>query len=531
MSSRTEILELSQARPPAPDRRRPRKSLALEMLTHGDLIDRAVPGFRNALYGLGLVLLAGTMALAQRRPEYVICFAGIGGAALLSIFWWFGGSRKGLPFMPVFILQQAAIYLFPLFVENESLEGYPSTIVASSAGSVALFLLLIPLGYHWGKAALRSAPSRWNLPLGGRDGGRTKALKLALTLLSIGFVIELLSFTGWIFSLLPGGLAGAFPLVRSLGAACSTLGALLGGYAVSSQGENSRSKPYWLLLGGIAVLSVSGVLISSATALVVAATIGQALGGRRVPWVFLGVALGIVAFLNIGKFTMRERYWNRGNTPGTSLIQLPGFYAEWAAASVEKIRAGQSAGEGKAVAAEDEGQSLLERINNYQNMVFVVNAQQTLNMRPMWGETYVLIPPLFIPRVLWPGKPRTHEGQVRLNLHFGRQSTVEETEKTYIAWGLLPEAVGNFGIWLGPAIFGPVLGFMLGLLEAWSRRKRLFSIEGLIGLSLLLAVLVSFEMVASVFLTATFQTVVAVSAGAVLLRAILKSGGGRKARA
>jgi hypothetical protein len=522
MPSPSEALENSQSPPPSPPPRISRKSLGLALLTHGHLIDRAVPGFRNALFGFVLVLLAGAIALAYRRPEYVFFFTSIGGAATLSIFWWFGDSGKGLPVMPVFVLQQAVVYLLPLFVENESLERYPPGIVGSAAGSIALFLLLIPVGYHCGKRAIRSVPSRWNLSLGGRDGGRANALALALTLLSIGFVIELLSFTGWIFSLLPGGLAGLFPLLRSLGAVCSTLGALLGGYAVSSRGGQSQSTWYWLLLAGIAILSISGVLISAATALVVAAAIGQALGGRRIPWMFLGVALGIVAFLNVGKFTMRERYWNRGNTLGISLVQLPGFYTEWAAASMGKIRAGQAAGEGKAVSDEDEGQSLLDRINNYQNMVFVVNALQTLEMRPMWGETYAVIPPLLIPRVLWPGKPRTHEGQVRLNLHFGRQGSREETEKTYIAWGLLPEAVGNFGIWLGPAVFGPVAGFLLGLLEGWSRHKRLFSIEGLVGLCLLLAVLVSSEMVASVLLTATFQTVVATITGGALLWYIRK---------
>ena len=526
MSSHSETLETSQVRPSSSRPRRPRQSLAA--LTHCDLIARTVPGFRNALYGFGLVLLAGTIALALRRPEYVPYFAGIGLAAIAAIFCWFGGAHKGLPFMAVFVIQQAAVYLMPLFVENQSLEGYPPGVVSTSAASSALFLLLLPAGWYWGIRTMRSKPSRWNLTIGGRDGGRAKAMAIALTLLSIGFVFQLISFTGGIFSMLPGGAEGLFPLLRTCAAACSTLGALLGGYAVGSRGGTSRSTSYWLLLAGIAVFSIAGVLLSAVTALAVGATIGLALGGRRMPWLFLGTTLGLMGFLNLGKFTMRERYWNEGNSTGMTLIQLPGFYAEWAAASVEKINAGQAAAEGQVVAEEDKGQSLLDRINNYQNMVFVVNAQRTLGMRPMWGETYALIPPLFVPRILWPGKPRTHEGQVRLNLHYGRQISLEQTEKTYIAWGLLPEAVGNFGVWLGPAILGPVLGFLFGLLEAWSRRKRLFSIEGLIGLSLLLAVLVSFEMAASVFLTSAFQMVVAVSAGGALLRAIL-SGGGRPA--
>ena len=533
MSSPSESLDAPQPRRGWSKPRLMRKSGGLSALTHGVLVGRVVPGFRNALYGFGLLLLVGSIALVFRRPDYASYFVVISLAAAVPMICWFGGHHKGLPVLPVFVLQQAVVYLMPLFMENVSLEGYPSGVVARSAWSIALFLLLLPVGWYFGEQALRAGPSRWNLALAGRDGGRAKALAIALALLSIGFFFELLSFTGWISSLLPGGLSGLFPLLRQFAAASSTLGALLGGYAVSVRGGTAQSAYYWLLLTGIAILSISGVLISAVTALVVAATIGQALGGRRVPWVFLGVSLGIVGFLNIGKFTMRERYWE---TMGgskmevvegqglnkLSLLQLPGFYAEWAAASVEKILIGQAAAEG-ADASGEEGQSLLDRINNYQNMVFVVNAQQTLCIRPLWGETYALIPPLFIPRMLWKEKPRTHEGQIRLNLHYGRQGSIEQTETTYIAWGLLPEAVGNFGVWFGPVILGPVLGFLFGLLEVWSRRKRFFSIEGFIALGLVLQVLVSFEMAASVFLTSAFQMVVALAVGGAILRMWLGS--------
>ena len=136
------------------------------------------------------------------------------------------------------------------------------------------------------------------------------------------------------------------------------------------------------------------------------------------------------------------------------------------------------------------------------------------------GKTYALIPPLFIPRVFWPDKPRTHEGQVMLNLHFGRQATIEQTEQTYIAWGLLPEAVGNFGIVGGPIFLGGILGWILGWLERVSLYKRIFSVEGLILIGTLLLFAGSYEMVASVLLTATFQFLVAVMIGGLMLLAV-----------
>ena len=50
---------------------------------------------------------------------------------------------------------------------------------------------------------------------------------------------------------------------------------------------------------------------------------------------------------------------------------------------------------------------------------------------------------------------------------------------------------------------GIVLGYLLGYLEAWSRLKELFSVEGLILIGVWLKLMVCYEMVSSVFLTST----------------------------
>jgi hypothetical protein len=106
---------------------------------------------------------------------------------------------------------------------------------------------------------------------------------------------------------------------------------------------------------------------------------------------------------------------------------------------------------------------------------------------------------------LWPDKPRAHEGQVQLNVHFGRQD-LKSTFTTYVAWGLLPEAYGNFGSIWG----GVILGLSLGLFFAWAEvvtaMKPLLSLEGLITFALFMELTVSFEMVASVLVTALFQS-------------------------
>lgn len=532
MSSESIEVTQPQARAVAPVLRR-RKRSGLGFVTYGDLMRKFAPMLGRVLSFGALLLFVGAMALSYRRPEYVPYFVGISLSGALSIVCWFLRSgRNGLPILPLFILQQAAVYLTPLFMENESLDGYSPGVLATSAGSISLFLPLLTVGWALGASSMPSLPSRWNMKVVGRDGGRAKGMAIALAFLFIGVVFELLTYTGLIYDLLPPGLEGLFPVLRTFAAASETVGALVGGYVVTVRGRAPGAVYYWIMLAGLGALLISGVLISSATALVVAAAVGQIVGGRRVPWVFLLVALGTVGYLNLGKFTMRERYWpaKKGEAKvQVPLIGLPEFYAEWAAASMEKVSARQEVTEAQLIGASgDKGQSVFDRINNYQNMTFVLHAMQAQQIAPLWGKTYTLIPPLLIPRILWPDKPRTHEGQILLNLHFGRQGTVEQTEMTYIAWGLLPEAVGNFGAWFGPVVLGPVLGFIFGLLETWSRRKRLFSIEGLIAAGLTLQVLVSFEMVASVFVTSSLQMVVAVVLGGMLLRQILASGEGRE---
>lgn len=536
MSSPAETLPAPQALPARKPRRRLRKIRGLGLLTHGDLTRHAAKGFRHGFGVFALLIVAGAISLGLRRPDYLPEFVGIALAAVVPMACWLRRRRKGVPVLAVFALQQAAVYLSPLYSESVALDGYSPAVMAGSAFGIILFLLLLPLGWWAGVRAIQSKPSRRNITLAGSGGGRAKAMTIALALLAIGFAFELLSFTGWIFTLLPTAMADFVPLLRTFAAAAEALGALLGGYAVAAPGRGGHSPIYWVLLAGISILSISGVLLSGATALVVAASIGQAFGRRRLPWVFLAVTLTIAGFLNLGKFTMRDRYWEKGTMPTISLARLPGHYAEWAAASMEKLRGDEGVVEGRDVGmtTDEKGQSLLDRIDNYQNMAFVVNAQQVLHVEPLAGAGYTLIPPLFIPRFLWANKPRTHEGQILLNLHYGRQGSVEDTEKTYIAWGLLPEAVGNFGTVFGPVILGPVMGFLFGLLEAWSVRKRLFSVEGMIAAAVVLQVLVSFEMAASVFLTSTFQMVIAVAVGASVLRLILGSGAdpvGRNRRA
>jgi hypothetical protein len=227
----------------------------------------------------------------------------------------------------------------------------------------------------------------------------------------------------------------------------------------------------------------------------------------------------LLAFLNLGKFEMRGLYWHREDEviEPTTLLNMPERYAQWAEASWTILTATEEttnsfweAQQRQIKAPETSGQSLLLRVNNLQNILYVIDQLDAGVVEPLRGQTYTMIPALLVPRILWPGKPRTHEGQVLLNVHFGRQSR-DSTFVTYIAWGLLAEAYGNFGPLMGSLGVGFILGWLFGLLEKKSSVKPLLSLEGFLVFIIFVSAADSFEMVSTVLVTATFQALVPVA--------------------
>jgi hypothetical protein len=484
------------------------------------LSERAQRLFHSGFLLLALFFGLGGASLLYTRLEWLPAYL----LTLLPTLWgvrlWSKSRRTGLPLLPLFLIQQAVVYAVPLVVGNESLLDVRSQVITASGLGVGVFLLCCIAGWRLTVNSGTSRPSKANLELPGGGAAIDRCLTLAFLLLGLNLAFQLALRADLIYKILPTPLHGTFPIIRNSAGAAGMLGAFFGGLAIGDRPDSLRRWGYWALLLAIFFLSVGDVLISAASGLVLSAAVGLALGKQRVPFGFLLMAIGLVGFLNQGKFDMRNRYWSaESNFSSVSLRGLPAFYGEWAVASAGRLFASETPGGAVVSIHEGGGQSILERVNNMQNMVFVLRALESPENLLLMGQTYTLIPSLFVPRFLWAEKPRTHVGQNLLNLHFGRQTSVEQTEKTYIAWGLLPEAVGNFGNWFGPPLLGLLLGASMGWLERISRAKRLFSVEGMVLGGLLLVSVGSYEMVASVFLTSMFQFLVVVTVGGFFLRA------------
>lgn len=444
-----------------------------------------------------------------------ICFALVSAGTLLVLQIW-RTSGVGLPIIPMLAMQNLLAYGLPILVSNETIMIYPERYMTWAGIELLIFSCSMAAAWRFGIHALGpSSPLCYALQgFDDKDLGKLSRLGFGLSVGATVFVLlRSLNLLDFIFAMLPVGTNSIINVVVSGTSACGFfLGAMMAG-----KGGFSRLQRivFWLMFALNCYIAASSFLLSSTTTLVFSTFIGLFWGTGRVPWRFLALLLGVLAFFNAGKTEMRERYWRQNEyevIPQFAFGEMPSHYHEWIIASYEAATGAEdtrSRASRHTFAADanttKSGQSLLDRVNNLQNILYVIESMEADHCPPLGGATYSLIPPLLVPRILWPEKPRSHEGQVLLNVHFGRQD-LGSTFQTYVAWGLQAEAYGNFGPVTGNILIGLVAGWLLAWIEKFIARKLLLSMEGFLGFTLLLGMANSFEMVASVLVTSIFQS-------------------------
>ena len=474
--------------------------------------------FLTTLWVAGAYAVGGSVYLWSSHPGRALSFAMMSFAAWACLALWYFQGRRGVPALPVVVAVLAFLNSLPLLTNADTLIGVPASSISLSAETVAGFLVILAGAWWIGLQVIEARPSIWNITEGTSLAGN--GLNIALPLLLFNTVFQLGNISGLNYRLLPGAAGTLLPVITAFAGAGASLGAFLGGLAIANQPFRAGALFFGAVFIANFFLSITGILLYGVCGMVFGCALGLGFGARRIPWVFLLVTGLVISFLNEGKFAMRNYYWDpESGASKIGVSDLPEFYRNWAEVSLYIFQLSRSGdAQAAALAHEATGQGITDRLDNFQNLTFIVDALESGGAKPLYGKTYTVVPELLIPRFLWPDKPRTHEGQIMLNLNFGRQATEEQTEQTYIAWGLLPEAVGNFGCMGGACFLGILAGLGCGLLETWSARKRVLSVEGLVAIALLLALAVSYEMVASVFVTATFQLLVAVVTFGLLMR-------------
>lgn len=471
---------------------------------------------KSSLPAVGLLILGSAILWFEDHPGSTSFMLIASGSLLVWSLWRTAGV--GLPIVPMLALQNLIAYGLPIIVSNESVMGYRPTDMTSAGTEVFVFSAALAVSWRLGMQFFSASSTRSYALRGfeGRNLGRL--VRIAFGLAGTATLYALLGSLGLldrVFSALP---QGSYSIVSALVSAASACGFFLAAMVLGKGGMTGlQPAVFWLMLAFNCYISATSLLLSSSVTYIISVFVGLFWSTGRVPWRYLVIVSSAFAFLNLGKIEMREHYWSLEEGEPATIITLadtPEYYQEWIAASYGALLGAEDTSRSASMTAlsgrgQDvkSGQSLLNRINSLQNILFVIDAMQSNRIPPLGGATYALIPPLMLPRVFWPEKPRTHAGQILLNVHFGRQD-IRSTFQTYIAWGLIAEAYGNFGPITGSALIGVILGFLLAWLEKFTAPKLLLSLEGFLAFALLLGIANSSEMVASILVTSLFQSLV-----------------------
>ena len=449
-------------------------------------------------------VLVPALLFFKNDQNWVALFVMCLGTVLALGIW--QAKAVGLPLLPMMAVQHLAAYGIPLVSNNETLAKYSADNITQAGVEVGIFITSMALAWRFGMELFRPRESRcYALRAFAQNDGRTRLLGGVILILitTVYNLLVSLKLVGFILGILPDGTYSIFTaIIKSVTMAGYFLVAMSIG---ANEAKTGLRLLFWATLTLNALIMASGFLLSAVTNLFAAVVLGLFWSSGRLPWRFFLIATLPLALLHLGKFEMRERYWGDKEDSFSPMIHnLPGYYGEWIDASLRNLP-GATKEQPDFGVRKKETSGLLARVDNLQNLLFAIDAVEGKSLPTLGGATYSLIPPLFIPRIFWPEKPRAHEGQVLLNVHFGRQE-LNATFTTYIAWGLLPEAYGNFGALWGSIILGLSLGLFFAWAEVITAMKPLLSLEGLITFALFMELTVSFENVASVQLTSLFQS-------------------------
>jgi hypothetical protein len=469
---------------------------------------------QRSFWPLAVICAVEFAVLALSADKGATAFALITAGSLVALGLWMG-KGQGLPIVPMIAVQNLAIYALPIAIHNEGIAGYPAAMLTGAGIEVLTFDVAMIAAW---RITMELVPTYTALcwALQGFDRTSARLIRMGIGLIVAGTAYQLLESAGLLAPVLDLLPEGSNSIIKVLVSGSSACGFFLSGM-MEGRGVLTRSQSFlfWSLLAAQCLVGASGFLLSALLTMLFSALIGLFWGSGKIPWRLLTVSFALLAFFNLGKFTMRERYWHPKDdepAPAFGLMEMPRTYTEWFGASVDAITGTETPRETKSAfnslspdpVKSDNEQTLFARINNLQNLLYVIDVMQTSKIPALGGATYSLIPPLLIPRVLWPNKPRSHEGQVLLNVYFGRQD-IMSTYQTYIAWGLIPEAYGNFGPITGAIVLGVFIGLIFAWIEKYVAKKLLLSMEGFLSFTVFLGMANSYEMVASVLVTSLFQ--------------------------
>ncbi len=409
----------------------------------------SLPFASGALVLLGWFFWQGRTVSDYQLEEWLIFYS----IALLSwqpIAAWLTAEALWVPAAELFFLLHIPYYVAPFVRGDEKFVALEPGLRIKIGLIITLFLLACRFAYGFRRGILKQTAGHQGLVL-----DRIITFEWRNQVSWLGLIVWCV-FT---FSTREGWLPdfGSYSnVVLALITCVGTIGLFVLYYEMGC-GRLSKAAKAWLI--GITVLTalfqvLSGFLIGCAMQISLAC-LGAFLGSKRLPLVTMLASAAFIAFLHVGKAEMRTEFWDQGLNYSSVWHNPIDIFRFWIAASWHRLATADE--------IDEEVPSLIERGNLLGYLSRVVS--DTPEFRPyMGGITYVQTATIFVPRFLWPDKPRASTPNETLAIYYDVQ-TIDAVESTAVGLGSISEAWANFG-WGGILMAGAVMGLIL-MIPRW----------------------------------------------------------------
>jgi hypothetical protein len=435
------------------------KPLADAGPVHYSLVGGEQAARGRRLFNTSLVLLVATLgylgyAAKVVEPEHrylgLLMFAL---SFLPALFWARSGGNR-FPIIETIMALCANAYALPVLNAQDQLAGYSPAVITQASLAVLLYQVSAIAIY----LTTRGRPGRSRFWCESIITEQVERLTIYGIVVSAAYV-WMSEFTNWI----PNEFISS---LRAIFYGVSILSTFISAQRWGRGELTSREKSIFVVFFVPQLVMLSaGLLLISSISLIGVALLGYLSGGKRIPWVVIGLTFATLAVLHTGKTKMRMKYWENELPPPT-ISELPAFYAEWFAFGLEPTSGDKTV-----------SHKLLERSSLMHILCLIVDYTPS-RQDYLYGKTYQHVIPQLIPRFFWPEKPRSHVATFELGIYYGLQRA-EDTNSTTIAFGLLTEAYANFGL-IGAFGLGAFWGFVLKKLQIRSTYSPMFSLGGLL---------------------------------------------------
>ncbi|ERT08161.1 putative membrane protein [Lyngbya aestuarii BL J] len=436
--------------------------------------------------GVGVFFVQNAQSLQTNDPLVSLAAILVSIASLYPMYLWCSGKALGMPIFPFFALTHLNTNAIPLLSNHPLVVTYPPESQFYAGITVTIHLAVG--SFFWLKQVKSSPPP----PLSYRALVDNKGENFFLLILAGAVFFQMYARGKWFA--LSGGL---FALVRGGILGLSVLAVFILSYR---QGEKKltgvQSQIYIVLMISYFISSAAGLVLRDNVGVFSVAFIAYILGSRRIPLITIVMLLACLTVLHYGKGEMRGKYWFDQGGFTLQPWQYPAWYSEWIGYSFENLNHEEQEEEGSKESSPSERSSIIQ-------MLLLAQKKSPEEYPYLMGKTYLILPQMILPRIIYPNKPRSHEGTYILSVYYGLQS-YQDTYRTTIAWGLLAEAYANFGL-MGCTGLGMILGTAYGKISRWSMNTSILSVRSLFSI-LIISFAAQSEWSASVYVASLFQS-------------------------